>query len=125
MNIKRTMIVVAIALGLGVTGLPMSGFGVASGLYGVSKASAQPRPRYYPRRPPKPRSNSNVGVGLAAGAIIGLAAGAIAASAAQKRAYPQAPNWCNVRACSQRYRSFRAYDCTFQPYNGPRRYCRY
>ncbi|WP_244544649.1 BA14K family protein [Cohaesibacter marisflavi] len=23
-----------------------------------------------------------------------------------------------------RYRSFRAWDCTFQPYNGPRRRCR-
>ncbi|MFD2258907.1 BA14K family protein [Chelativorans composti] len=26
--------------------------------------------------------------------------------------------------CAQRYRSYRAYDNTFQPYNGPRRPCR-
>ena len=32
---------------------------------------------------------------------------------------------CNVTVCSRRYRSFRASDCTFQPYNGPRRRCRF
>ena len=30
---------------------------------------------------------------------------------------------CNVNACSQSYRSFRVSDCTFQPYEGPRRSC--
>jgi 1A family penicillin-binding protein len=30
---------------------------------------------------------------------------------------------CNVRACQRAYRSFRASDCTFQPYDGPRRLC--
>lgn len=30
---------------------------------------------------------------------------------------------CNIRACSAAYRSFRASDCTFQPYSGPRRIC--
>lgn len=30
---------------------------------------------------------------------------------------------CNVRACQRAYRSFRASDCTFQPYRGPRRMC--
>jgi penicillin-binding protein 1A len=30
---------------------------------------------------------------------------------------------CNVRACAAAYRSFRAEDCTFQPYSGPRRLC--
>lgn len=29
----------------------------------------------------------------------------------------------HVRWCSTRYRSYRAWDDTFQPYNGPRRYC--
>lgn len=32
---------------------------------------------------------------------------------------------CNINVCSRRYRSFRASDCTFQPYNGPRRRCRF
>lgn len=31
---------------------------------------------------------------------------------------------CNFRACDARYRSFRASDCSFQPYHGPRRRCR-
>ena len=30
---------------------------------------------------------------------------------------------CNVRACSRAYRSFRASDCTYQPYRGPRKLC--
>lgn len=35
----------------------------------------------------------------------------------------ETPVSCNVRACSRSYRSFRAEDCTFQPYNGSRRLC--
>jgi hypothetical protein len=30
---------------------------------------------------------------------------------------------CDVQACAQRYRSFDASDCTFQPFDGPRRLC--
>jgi penicillin-binding protein 1A len=30
---------------------------------------------------------------------------------------------CNIRACSQTYRSFRVSDCTYQPYRGERRLC--
>ncbi|PHP66576.1 hypothetical protein CSC94_12880 [Zhengella mangrovi] len=30
---------------------------------------------------------------------------------------------CDVRACKRAYRTFRASDCTFQPYRGPRRQC--
>ncbi|MBN8934661.1 MAG: BA14K family protein, partial [Rhizobium pusense] len=29
----------------------------------------------------------------------------------------------HVNWCANRYRSYRAYDNTFQPYNGPRRQC--
>jgi penicillin-binding protein 1A len=35
----------------------------------------------------------------------------------------QAAPSCDVQACSRRYRSFRASDCTYQPYSGPRRMC--
>ncbi|MCP1170644.1 BA14K family protein, partial [Limimaricola sp. ASW11-118] len=35
----------------------------------------------------------------------------------------QAEPACDVRACSRAYRSFRASDCTFQPYSGPRKLC--
>jgi hypothetical protein len=57
-----------------------------------------------------------------AGAIIG---GAIAS---QPR-YAPAPRYVapagssHVAWCEQRYRSYRAYDNTFQPYNGPRQQC--
>jgi hypothetical protein len=30
---------------------------------------------------------------------------------------------CDIAACSAAYRSFRASDCTWQPYEGPRRFC--
>jgi hypothetical protein len=30
---------------------------------------------------------------------------------------------CDIGACSSAYRSFRASDCTYQPYSGPRRLC--
>jgi hypothetical protein len=50
-----------------------------------------------------------------AGAVIG---GAIANS---NNAY--AGGSAHVQWCYDRYRSYRAYDNTFQPYNGPRRQC--
>src|SRR6516165_950146 len=30
---------------------------------------------------------------------------------------------CDVESCERHYRSFRASDCTYQPYGGPRQYC--
>ena len=35
----------------------------------------------------------------------------------------EAPAQCDVQACGAAYRSFRASDCTYQPYQGPRRAC--
>ena len=32
-------------------------------------------------------------------------------------------NRCDVQACSSAYQSFRASDCTYQPFEGPRRVC--
>nr|WP_321461961.1 BA14K family protein [uncultured Cohaesibacter sp.] len=132
---KRTIIASAIAFCMGFTGLPLTNNIASTGLVGVSGAQAQPAPNdpRWHKRPPAPnrrppvhhkKSSNNAGAAVA-GAIIGLAAGAIAADVARKNAQRNsAPNWCNVRACSSRYRSFRASDCTYQPYNGPRRYCR-
>jgi hypothetical protein len=31
---------------------------------------------------------------------------------------------CNLEACGRAFLSFRPSDCTFQPYDGPRRLCR-
>jgi BA14K-like protein len=35
----------------------------------------------------------------------------------------QTQNHCNISACASAYVSFRAADCTYQPYDGPRRLC--
>jgi hypothetical protein len=32
-------------------------------------------------------------------------------------------NRCNIQACSSAYKSFRESDCTYQPFEGPRRFC--
>jgi len=47
------------------------------------------------------------------------AGGDVAAGAQADGAGPP----CNYRACARAYRSFRAADCSFQPYAGPRRFC--
>jgi penicillin-binding protein 1A len=44
-------------------------------------------------------------------------------SAPREDLVAQAAPACNVSACSRRYRSFRAEDCTYQPYRGSRRMC--
>ena len=54
---------------------------------------------------------------FATGAIIG---GALANDRPPPRVYR---GDAHVRWCYERYRSYRAYDNTFQPYNGPRRQC--
>jgi hypothetical protein len=42
---------------------------------------------------------------------------------APRRVYRGGQSSAHVRWCYDRYRSYRAYDNTFQPYNGPRRQC--
>lgn len=89
--------------------------------------------RYPPGyRPPRPGpnwrwdNNDNAWVPLAvlgAGALI--IGGAIAANNNNNNRQQQT-NGVNPRHyawCEQRYRSYRAYDNTFQPYNGPRQQC--
>lgn len=46
-----------------------------------------------------------------------------AADAADQQETTAAAGHCNVSACSASYQSFRASDCTYQPYSGPRRAC--
>jgi 1A family penicillin-binding protein len=56
-------------------------------------------------------------------ALAEAAGGRPGAEAVAASADEETPVACNVRACSRAYRSFRAEDCTFQPYSGPRRLC--
>ncbi len=74
------------------------------------------RPRHHRHRHHHHRRNNAGAIigGLAAGAIIG---GALAAQPRYRN------NNAHVNWCYNRYRSYRAYDNTFQPYNGPRRQC--
>jgi BA14K-like protein len=49
-----------------------------------------------------------------------------AAAAAAPAAAPvaqQAAGHCDIQTCTQAYSSFRASDCTYQPFSGPRRVC--
>ena len=71
------------------------------------------------------------GGGLAAGIIGGLIiGGAIANSRLEDRERDYAPPYrrdygrAHVSWCYSRYRSYRDYDDTYQPYRGGRRYCR-
>lgn len=67
--------------------------------------------RYY-------RHRSNAWVPLA---ILGMGAAIGSATANDRRVYSGGHS--HVSWCANRYRSYRAYDNTFQPYNGPRRQC--
>ncbi|TLP43124.1 MULTISPECIES: BA14K family protein [Cohaesibacter] len=129
MKLSHAMLAVTLAFGVSVGGLPVNIPGTSLTLSSVSEAQAQRYRRPPVRRRAPVRRSSRRGGAFAAGAIIGLAAGAIAANAARndrryRRPPPPRRGYCNYRACSYRYRSFDPASCTFQPYNGPRRYCR-
>lgn len=58
------------------------------------------------------------------GAIIGgLAAGALLGGLIASQPYARSSGNPHVDWCYSRYRSYRAYDNTYQPYYGPRRQC--
>jgi hypothetical protein len=46
-----------------------------------------------------------------------------AQAAVARTSIPAAGGACNVPACAAAFRSFRESDCTYQPYDGPRRFC--
>lgn len=67
------------------------------------------------------RSRNNAAAALLGGIIIG---GAIASHGRNYRgSYYGGSGNAHIDWCYNRYRSYRAYDNTFQPYNGPRRRC--
>ncbi|OHV76346.1 BA14K family protein [Rhizobium sp. LCM 4573] len=79
--------------------------------------------RHYGHRYYRHRDRSNLGAALG-----GFAAGAIIGGALAQPRYAPAPRYsgggsAHVNWCYSRYRSYRPYDNTFQPYNGPRRQC--
>lgn len=60
---------------------------------------------------------------VAAGIIGGLAAGAIIGSIANSHAHSAPPRNPHVEWCLSKYRSYDIRTNTFQPFNGPRRFC--
>lgn len=55
--------------------------------------------------------------------LAAFAAGALITGAINNNTRVYAGGNAHVNWCYNRYRSYRAYDNTFQPYNGPRRQC--
>jgi hypothetical protein len=82
---------------------------------GTFKPVAQVR-SVYPARPLPPGANNTV-TAMVEPQIAQPAPAAPAATAA-----PAQPK-CDVAACSAAYHSFSAIDCTWQPFDGPRRFC--
>ena len=50
-------------------------------------------------------------------------AGAYAPQPPQGEAKASSDNRCDIQACASAYKSFNAADCTYQPFDGPRRVC--
>jgi hypothetical protein len=80
----------------------------------VADAKAEPAPQTPVQAPPQAAMETN---------------GAAPQPQAQPAAQPvqvaakQAPNSCDVQGCASAYQSFRAADCTYQPMEGPRKFC--
>ena len=107
---------------------------------GADKAPA-PAPSVAPAAPPPARETTSVTKGVAPAAAAAEAARDLAearcqnsrgrtvvedaapAAPAVQAVAQQGPGHCDVQACSNAYQSFRASDCTYQPYEGPRRAC--
>ncbi|HZT27714.1 MAG TPA: BA14K family protein [Pseudolabrys sp.] len=78
-------------------------------------AATQARSVYPPR--PLPQT-ANAGSAAVPQPIIGIEPKPAPVAAAA----PEQPK-CDIAACTAAYHSFRAADCTWQPFDGPRRFC--
>jgi len=102
---------------------PALGAVVAQQNEATAKQSA-PRQQAAPPRPSTAQTASNAAQPQTAGsAPVKEASAPEANQPAPQSATQQAPASCNVRACAGAYQSFRASDCTYQPFSGERRVC--
>jgi len=69
----------------------------------------------YPARPLPQSADATPSAPLIAQPQIAQPMAPVAAAAAQPK--------CDIAACSAAYHSFRAIDCSWQPFDGPRRFC--
>lgn len=112
MTLRLWMAVLAVALANVVFGL-WSFAPVAPPSATVGGAAESARPFVYPPRLSAPQEDVVHGLDVADSTP--------APAPAPKKAAPAAN--CNVAACEAAYRSFRAEDCTYQPFDGGRRLC--
>ncbi len=82
------------------------------------KAVAQVR-SVYPARPLTQTADARPAAAAMGEPVISVQPPPVAATSAAAPAQPK----CDIAACSGAYHSFRASDCTWQPYDGPRRFC--
>lgn len=80
------------------------------------------RPRHYDRRYDRRHYNRRHSGNAAAGIIGGLAAGAIISGMVNQNYRAPAGN-SHINWCLNKYRSYDPSSNTYQPFNGPRRYC--
>ncbi|MGB8235794.1 MAG: BA14K family protein [Pseudolabrys sp.] len=78
--------------------------------------------------PPQNTSAETTGVATREEGLRQAEAGAMTANRATERQEPVAVstspnNRCDIQACANAYQSFRASDCTYQPFEGARRFC--
>ena len=78
------------------------------------------RRRYDRRRHNRSRRRSGAAAGIIGGIILG---GIIAESRRNRYRRTRNRDRSHINWCYNRYRSYRAYDNTYQPYNGRRRPC--
>jgi hypothetical protein len=72
---------------------------------------------------PPAETTGNANAGAPAAASPPPPAAPVAAATPVASATSQPANACNIAACAAAYRSFRESDCTYQPFEGPRKYC--
>lgn len=79
----------------------------------------------YPANPGKDLPIKDTPVIQPAKPVVAATMTGSASTAAPAATAVQAPvaNACNIAVCSAAYRSFREADCTYQPFEGPRRIC--
>lgn len=106
---------------------------------GVQTSAAPPRPKVegpnaelspvYPKKLEPVPANETTGGSTRSVDSANAASTGQGDSAENAQAYAAQPeaaasnNRCDVQACASAYKSFRASDCTYQPYDGPRRVC--
>ncbi len=72
---------------------------------------------------PPVETTGSANASVPAAAPVAAATPTTPATPATSAAASPPANACNVAACAAAYRSFRESDCSYQPFEGPRRYC--